>query len=66
MEFEGRLVDPRYRFRTQTLVDRLGITREEMAELRYLVDPDIAAERRQAYMREYRARKRAAAVRRTS
>lgn len=45
--YQGKRVDPRYRFRVSTAVEWLGITEEEMrgARLRVLVSPDVARER---------------------
>jgi hypothetical protein len=45
--YGGRLVDPRYRFRTATIVELLGITEVEMRAcgFRHLVSPEIRRER---------------------
>ncbi len=47
VEHRGRLVDPRYRFRTDTVVELLGITGAEMRAcgFRHLVSPGIRRER---------------------
>ena len=44
--YQGRLVDPRYRFRTSTIIDLLDITESEMRTcgFRHLVSPDIRRE----------------------
>jgi hypothetical protein len=46
VEHGGRLVDPRYRFRTATVVEALGITEAEMRAccFRHLVSPEIRRE----------------------
>ena len=46
VEYRGRLVDPRYRFRTSTIVEALDITESEMRAcgLRHLVSSDIRRE----------------------
>ena len=46
IEYQGRLVDPRYRFRTETIVEMLEITEAEMRDLgfRHLITPDIRRE----------------------
>jgi hypothetical protein len=46
VEHRGRLVDPRYRFRTDTVVELLGVTEAEMGAcgLRHLVSPEIRRE----------------------
>jgi len=57
-EHGGRLVDPRYRFRTDSIVELLGITEAEMraCDLRQLVSPGIRRERRrEAKVRDRRA-----------
>ena len=45
-EYRGRLVDPRYRFRTATIIEVLGITETEMraCNLRHLVSPELRRE----------------------
>ena len=47
VEYRGRLVDPRYRFRTDTVVELLGVTEAEMrvCDFRHLVSPEIRRER---------------------
>jgi len=40
VEFHGQPVDPRYRFKNSTLIDWLGISNEEMKQLRTLVSAD--------------------------
>jgi hypothetical protein len=47
VEHRGRLVDPRYRFRTDTVVELLGVTEAEMRAcgFRHLVSPEIRRER---------------------
>jgi hypothetical protein len=62
VEYGGRLIDPRYRFTTETIVDLLGITEAEMraCRFRHLVSPEIRREQR----REVEAqRRRTAGVR---
>jgi hypothetical protein len=46
IEHRGRLVDPRYRFRTDTIVELLGVTEAEMRAcgFRHLVSPEIRRE----------------------
>jgi hypothetical protein len=46
VEYRGRLIDPRYRFRTETIIDMLGITEAEMraCQFRQLVSPEICRE----------------------
>jgi hypothetical protein len=46
VEHRGRLVDPRYRFKTETIVELLGITEAEMRAcgFRHLVSPEVARE----------------------
>jgi hypothetical protein len=46
VEYRGRQIDPRYRFRTNTIVELLGITETEMRTcgFRHLVSPDIRRE----------------------
>ena len=43
VDWRGRLVDPRYRFQSRTIIDLLEITEAEMraCELRHLVSPEI-------------------------
>jgi hypothetical protein len=55
VEFQGHHVDPRYRFRSATIIDWLGITDDEMrtAGLRDLVTDDVRRERE----RERKARR---------
>ena len=50
VEYRGRLVDPRYRFRTSTIVEALGITESEMRACgyRHLVSPEIRREHHRA------------------
>jgi hypothetical protein len=59
---QGRRVDPRYRLRNETIIDRLRITEAEMlgAGLRHLVSADIRRERERA--RSERRRRAAGAV----
>ena len=44
IEYWGRLVDPRYRFRTSTIIEALDITEAEMraCRLRHLVSSEIS------------------------
>jgi hypothetical protein len=46
IEYRGRQIDPRYRFRTATIVELLGINETEMraCEFRHLVSSDIRRE----------------------
>jgi hypothetical protein len=48
IEYGGRLVDPRYRFTTETIIELLGITEAEMraCRFRHLVSPEIRREQR--------------------
>ena len=48
IEYGGRLVDPRYRFKTETIIELLGITEAEMRAcgFRHLVSPEIRREQR--------------------
>jgi hypothetical protein len=48
VEYGGRLIDPRYRFTTETIIDLLGITEMEMraCRFRHLVSPEIRREQR--------------------
>jgi hypothetical protein len=57
-EWEGKIIDPRYRLRASTIVDWLRIEPAEMrtAYLRVLVDRDIARERAAERKRESRRR----------
>ena len=56
--WEGKAVDPRYRFKTSTIIERLGITDNEMREygLRTLVSPEIRRELATSRERERRRR----------
>ena len=58
VEFQGRRVDPRYRFRSSTIVEWLAIEPEEMraAGLRDLVTDDVRREIEARERRERRAR----------
>jgi hypothetical protein len=46
VEYRGKLVDPRYRFRTTTIVEALGVTEAEMRAcgFRQLVSPELKRE----------------------
>lgn len=46
VDYRGEQVDPRYRFKTATIIERLQITEQEMREggLRALITPDIKRE----------------------
>jgi hypothetical protein len=46
VEYRGRLVDPRYRFRSRTIIEALNITEAEMRArgFRHLVSPEIRRE----------------------
>jgi hypothetical protein len=57
IEYRGKLVDPRYRFRTETIVDLLGITETEMRAcgLRNLVSPEFKREQERQRWHERRA-----------
>lgn len=46
IEYRGRLIDPRYRYRTETIIEVLGITEAGMraCDLRHLVSPDLRRE----------------------
>ncbi|MDR3452868.1 MAG: replication protein [Rhodoferax sp.] len=54
VEFRGRPVDPRYRWRNATLIERLGITPQEEREMRTLVSK--AEKRRRSVVRSAEAR----------
>lgn len=56
VEFQGRQVDPRYRFSNKTLVDWLGITDEEMPQMTTILS-DVEARRRDAARHELARRK---------
>jgi len=43
--WQGAKIDPRYRLRTATIVDALGISPAEMEQMRTLIDSDQRAER---------------------
>jgi hypothetical protein len=47
IQYRGRFIDPRYRFRTATIVELLGITEVEMRAcgFRHLVSPEFRRER---------------------
>jgi len=57
--FEGRDVDPRYRLKASTIVERLGITMDEMrtANLRALISPHLRRERQRKRTRASRRAK---------
>lgn len=55
VEFNGRELDPRYRWRNDTLVDRLGITAEEASQLKTIL-PEHEARRRDAERQRTRRR----------
>ena len=46
IDYRGRMVDPRYRFRTATIVEALDITEAEMRAcgFRHLVSPELRRE----------------------
>ena len=44
--WEGVEVDPRYRFRNETIIELLGITAEEQREMRTLISPAEKERRR--------------------
>ena len=46
--WQGRALDPRYRFRTATIIDWLGISEEEQRELKVLVGSAVLSERQAA------------------
>ena len=60
--FRGTDVDPRYRMRNETIIERLAIIEEEMrgANLRHLITPDMKRERERA--RGERRRREAGAI----
>ena len=66
IEHRGRLVDPRYRFQTETIIDLLGITEAEMraCDFRQLVSPEIRREHRR--LDEERRRRAAGATPRST
>ena len=51
--WQGVQVDPRYQFRTSTILDWLDVTLEEQRELRTLIGPEESARR----YREHQARR---------
>ena len=50
IEYRGKPIDPRYRFRTDTIIDQLGITEAEMraGDFRHLVSAEIRREHHRA------------------
>jgi len=56
VDFLGRAVDPRYRFRNETLVEWLGITGDEMPQMKAMLSQDESRrrdrDRKQAQRRE--------------
>ena len=46
VEWLGRQVDPRYIYRNQTAIDRLGITEDEQQHLTALISPELRKERK--------------------
>jgi hypothetical protein len=62
VEYRGKRIDPRYRFRTDTIVEMLGITEAEMRScgFRHLVSPEL---RRQHRHLDQVARRRASGMR---
>jgi hypothetical protein len=57
VEYGGKLVDPRYRFRTSTIIETLGITEAEMRAcgFRHLMSPDLSREMDQQRWHDRRA-----------
>lgn len=45
VDWLGQSMDPRYRFRTETILEWLEITPEEQRQLQTLIGPDVARER---------------------
>lgn len=45
VQYAGMHWDPRYRFRTETIIERLEITPEEQQEMTTLIDEDLVRER---------------------
>jgi hypothetical protein len=57
VEYGGRLIDPRYRFKTENIIELLGITEAEMraCRFRHLVSPEIGRELERQRWHERRA-----------
>ena len=51
----GREVDPRYRFRSSTIIEWLSITAEEQGQLRDLVGSELKVERKREAAKEWNA-----------
>lgn len=56
----GRMIDPRYHFRTSTIIERLNITPGEQEHMRVLIGSDLVRERHR--LRMLKARREAGAV----
>ncbi len=54
IEWRGQLIDPRYRFRNQTMIEWLGITPEEQRHMRVLIGADEARRREREQRRQQR------------
>lgn len=58
IEWRGQQIDPRYRFRTQTIIEWLEITGEEQRQMRNLIDPSEKYRRMLAQTQEKRRKER--------
>ncbi|MDQ7850410.1 MAG: helix-turn-helix domain-containing protein, partial [Armatimonadota bacterium] len=56
VDWMGQAIDPRYRFRTETILEWLEITPEEQRHMRTLIGPEIARERHAEAERERKRR----------
>lgn len=54
IEWRGQSIDPRYRFRNETMIEWLGITPEEQRQMRVLISPDEARRRERERKQEQR------------
>jgi hypothetical protein len=63
IQWDDKLVDPRYRFRNDTLIERLQITSDEMKHLATIIDSDEC--RRRDRERKRQSRENAGAMKRS-
>ncbi len=54
IEWRGQSIDPRYRFRNETMIEWLGITPEEQRQMRVLISPEEARRRERERKQEQR------------
>jgi hypothetical protein len=52
IEWRGAVIDPRYRFKTETIIELLEITPQEQREMRTLISPAEKARRREEKRRK--------------